>query len=97
MKVLKSSFIQSVSLVKSEGEATSLFKLIKSAAQDVLKEALCREPNRNLFLIWTKREFIPFFEPKFCLVQRKDSKRARWRSQGESNVETKVCASEPVS
>lgn len=51
MKFLKSSFIQSVSLVKSEGEATSLFKLIKSAAQDVLKEALCREPNRNLFLI----------------------------------------------
>lgn len=59
MKVLKSSFIQSVSLVKSEGEATSLFKPIKSAAQDVLKEALCREPNGNLFLIWTKQEFIP--------------------------------------
>lgn len=54
MKVLKSSFIQSVSLVKSEGEATSLFKLIKSAAQDVLKEALCLQPNRNLFLFGSK-------------------------------------------
>lgn len=55
MKVLKSSFIQSVSLVKSGGEATSLFKLIKSAAQDVLKEALCLQPNRIYSCLVQKR------------------------------------------